>query len=173
MWWGGWPLTDHNVMNFQHVTMYGAFGAAAIVDLLARRGRVDPRLSWWTLGGAYFVAAVLFFAHGSPTPMSDAVHVLLALVLAASGFACVMEAGRTSPTLALIRAWLTMTVGTWFLEAAWVLALSGYNEGTIESVLKIRLFLIWHLAGNGAVLLALHLRRPGARQKTELAPISS
>jgi hypothetical protein len=157
--WRGWRLTDHSVMNYQHATMYLGFAIPPFMHALHRQGRLSERLTYVTLSAAFTIAGVLFIAHGNPNKVSEAVHVLMGLIFFAAALVTACEACRTSTTpLAMGRSWLTIAVGGWFCVAAWVLGAAGYDLDSASTVLRVRLFFIWDLAGTGLVLIATQIR---------------
>ena len=147
----GWVLSDRSVMNYQHATMYVAFALPSLLN-----GKVTERLTYATLAGAFTIAGILFIAHGNPNEVSEAVHVLMAIIFFGAGLMAALEArGPATPGLAFGRSWLTVAVGIWFLVAAWVLGASHYDFHSMAVVLRVRLFFIWDVGLTG-LLLALY-----------------
>jgi hypothetical protein len=156
VWWASWLLTDSSVMNYQHATMYLCFAVPAVCYLLARRGLVSAQLPSLTLGGAFAATGGMFLAHGSHAGVSGTVHFLLAVILFACAFVSAAEGIWPSAALAVARCWLTIAAGTWLWHTAVVLYKSSY-EYSAGFVMRMDLFLIWHLLAVGGVLLAIHL----------------
>ncbi len=158
LWWASWIMTDSSVSNYQHATMYLGFALTAAAQLLANRGLVSHRLTSLTLGGAFGVTAGLLFAHGSHSPVSGAVHTLLSIVLLGCAAVSIAEGINPTRALAIARCWLTITAGTWLLQTAWVIYLSGYDMHSPGVVMRIHLFFMWHLMAVAIVMTAIHVR---------------
>jgi hypothetical protein len=151
--YAGWTLTEHSVMNYQHSTMYVAFALPSLLQALAERGRVSARLPYAVMAGAFAIAGTLFVAHGNPNRVSEAVHVLMAIVFFGAGVMSALEAkGPPTAALAFGRSWLTVGVGVWFIIAAWVLGVAHYDFDSVAVVLRVRLFFIWDVGITGLTL---------------------
>jgi hypothetical protein len=161
--WAGIRMTPASLPNYQHATMYVGFGIPAALFWLARGGRVPGYLPALGLGGAFGATGLLFVMHASHSPVASSIHMLLGLMLLACAVVSAAEGIVRLPALAVVRSWLTITIGTWFLQAARMLTAGGHAHDAMEGVMRVQLYFIWHLTAVGLAMLAFHvmMRRGG------------
>lgn len=151
--WIAFPMTDASVIIYQHITAYGIFSVAGVVDLLAARKRVPSGADHVALAGAFAVAGFLFLVHGHHLSVSVALHTLLAWLLLAQAGLIVWERFRPAPLLRWSRLYVLLLTGTWLLQLAWMLYVAGYDLDSPMVVLRTHLFFMWHAAGAALVIL--------------------
>jgi hypothetical protein len=122
----GWQPMDW-VMGWHHITGYLGFGLSGVVDLLARRGLVSSRATYFALAGAAINGAVLFYGHGNAPGVEGTAHNLLMLMFFAVAAFTVLELAVPSWNLEWFRIGSMIGLGAWLSITAWILFRSGWD----------------------------------------------
>ena len=164
----GFVWGDGRINNFQHAMMYFGFVLAGVVDLLARRGLVSNRLTYFAFAGAAANAGFLFAGHGHMGGLADTVHYLLILLFYAAAVVAIAELFLPSWGLKWVRIALVFLLGTWLIQIAYMLYAFGYDLHGHYPHMKAHLFFTWHLFGVAVLMLGLRVALGRPRRPLEL-----
>jgi len=151
----GWYPQDV-MMNWEHVTMYAAFGLTGVVDLLAHRRLVSPESTFVAYSAAMANAGFLFWAHSSHGGVEGLTHGLLALVFFAAALVAMVEVLRPSAGLRWGRIGTQLALGGWFIVGAWLLYRSGWDLA--DPVREGWTYMVFSWTAMGAATLGLGAR---------------
>lgn len=147
VWWPSWRMTDSALINYQHATMYLSFALAGAADLAIRAGRLHEGVERWAAALAFGLTALQFAVHSEHSPLSAALHRLLALLLVVSALVFLFDLRSK-----LARPWLLSAAGVWFLVIAWLLYRSGIDVASPVAPVRANLFFSWTVMGTGLLL---------------------
>ena len=124
-------------MSWHHITMYLPVALSGVVDLLARRGRLSPHATHGAYALAFAVGAVVMFGHGNPAGVEGRAHFLLAVLYTACALAAMAELAWPGSHARRVHAGAQVALGLWWIEAGWMLFLSGWDLGDPARVMWV------------------------------------
>ena len=128
--------------NFAHVTMYAVFLFAALVEILRFYHILflPPSTEHILNSLAFFVAGELFYFHVDGRSVLDQkLHVLIYIVAFSISMVILFEAWqRRSIVLFMVRTFLAVLLGTWFIQVGHVL----YGAHPWEDTASYRAFVV-------------------------------
>lgn len=117
----GMFLTDH-LNDWQHSTMYLAFMASGLVDLLGYYLGAPPRTELAFLSLSFLSEGLLLVFHLKGPRVEVMVHLILVLQVFSTVVAIIAEmAAPSSILMASARPWLTMLQGIWWIQTAYIM----------------------------------------------------
>lgn len=160
---GEWSLIDHeghfsHLNNFAHATMFCIFLLAAVVEILRFYGILflPPTTDHVLSSMAFFLVGEVFYYHIEGRNVLDQkLHILLCTVAFSITVIILLEAWqRRSFILFMVRTFLVVLLGTWFIQIAYVL----YGSHPWRDIGSNRAFVVivfsWHILGVLAIFLS-------------------
>ncbi len=161
--WVTWPMTEASTTIYAHITVDFAVMLSGAVDLLVARGRLPKGADHVALALAFFVAGVLFAAHGQHGPIAGTAHALFAKMLFAAAALVLVEHFRPAPMVRWGRIYAVALAGVWFVHTGWMLYVADYDLMSEALVPRTYLFFTWYAITVLVVLQgALAAQRPTA-----------
>jgi len=161
--------------NAQHISMYFFFGFSGVMDVLYfYEFNLPPNLDYACAGIAFVMEYFLFAFHlHGRTPLDVMVHTFLMYTILGAAVCGGLEAAhRTSPILALGRAYVVLIQGVWFIHIAFILypplGMAKWDEESHEAMMFVPLAFSWYGAGAliiiliTAIFVSISLRRETA-----------
>ncbi|XP_066277218.1 transmembrane protein 45B-like [Branchiostoma lanceolatum] len=149
------PVTHqfHQLVIWQHITMYSFFALNGICDILiALRAPVPTGIDYVSLSMAYAVEGLLFFYHlHGRNDLDVRLHKLLVLAAGLCAAVSGLEAWKPDTiVLPMLRAALTLQ-GTWFWQVGLILypIVPGHewDQESKENVMFVSMAFCWHILG--------------------------